>query len=680
MKAFLRAIALVSFGIASSLAQNANGRIAGIVTDPQGAVIPGASITVTNTATNDRRRTVSGPDGTYQVLNLPIGTYTVSAEHAGFTKLLTDPQQLLINQTLRIDIPLSIGRTTETVVVQAEGSNVETVNSTIGQSVTGRPVQELPLNGRNVLDLALTLPGVVETNPDSTAAGTYSIGGGRSDSVTFLLDGGLNNNLLDNSVVYNPNPDTIAEFKVLQNNYTAEFGRNAGGIVSAVVKSGSNELHGSLFDFVRNYAFNANPFFNNQQDLPKPVLKRQQFGGTLGGPISIPKLISGHDRLFFFVAYQGQRQKATAIGPGVTVYTPAEIHGDFSQAANGGPDPLVASFLQKYPYFQSNPNLAAQAIIDPARIDPIAQNFITANLIPTSPSGTLFPQAASSDDRDEVTGKVDYVITSNDRLSVTLGRNQNPQLVPFTNGANVPGYPDITRDVHYFGNVAYTKTFSPALLNEARFTAQRANRLHDQPAAKLPGAQQLGINITPDNPSGPPLLSFNSGLSTGLSYQGPTRLINNSYSFSDTLTWIRGRHNWKFGGDISAYQNNTVYDYFVNGYFQFSGPSGAGSQNDLADFLFGLPDFYYQFPEAPSNIRSKHYDAFAQDEWHVRKNFVLTLGVRYEYSQPKFDLQGRSFSFIPGVQSQRFVNAPIGLVFPGDKGAPRGSNFPDRND
>src|SRR5579872_855434 len=137
MKAFLRAIALVSFGIASSLAQNANGRIAGIVTDPQGAVIPGASITVTNTATNDRRRTVSGPDGTYQVLNLPIGTYTVSAEHAGFTKLLTDPQQLLINQTLRIDIPLSIGRTTETVVVQAEGSNVETVNSTIGQSVTG---------------------------------------------------------------------------------------------------------------------------------------------------------------------------------------------------------------------------------------------------------------------------------------------------------------------------------------------------------------------------------------------------------------------------------------------------------------------------------------------------------------------------------------------------------------
>jgi len=168
---------------------------------------------------------------------------------------------------------------------------------------------------------------------------------------------------------------------------------------------------------------------------------------------------------------------------------------------------------------------------------------------------------------------------------------------------------------------------------------------------------------------------------TGFSYQGPTTLINNTYVYSDTLTWIRGNHNWKFGGDFSAYQNNTVYDYLANGYFLFSGTSGGiGSGNDLADFLFGLPDYYTQFGEAPSNIRTKHVDGFAQDEWRVRKNLVLTLGVRYEYSSPKRDLQGRSFSFIPGLQSKRFVNAPIGLVFPGDPGAPRGANFPDKND
>ena len=627
------------------------------------------------------RHTVSGEDGTYQILDLPIGAYTVTAEHEGFTKVITDPKQLLINQTLRVDIPMAIGKTTETVMVQSEALNVETVNSTIGESVTGRPVQELPLNGRNALDLALTLPGVVETNPDSTAAGTYSVAGGRSDSVTFLLDGGMNNNLLDNGVVYNPNPDTIAEFRVLQNNYTAEYGRNAGGVISVVTKSGTNTLHGSLFDYARNDAFNANTFFNNQQDLPTPVLKRQQFGATAGGPITIPKLINGHDRLFFFVGYQSQRQSATAINPGVTVYTPAELAGNFSHAVNGAPDPLASSFLQQNPYFQPNPSLAAQGIIDPSRIDPVAQNYIKAGLIPSSSTGTLFPEASSLDNRDEITGKVDYVISPKDRLSFTLGWNRNPTLDPFTVGSDVPGYPDITRDIQYFGNLAYTRTFSPTLLNEARVTAQRFNRLHDQPAITLPTASQLGMNIPSDHATGPPLLQFNSGMYTGFSYQGPTTLINNTYAYSDTLTWIRGRHNWKFGGDFSAYQNNTVYDYLTNGYFLFSGTSGGiGSQNDLADFLFGLPDYYLQFGEAPSNIRTKHVDGFAQDEWHLRRNFVLTLGLRYEYSSPKLDLQGRSFSFIPGLQSQRFVNAPVGLVFPGDPGAPRGANFPDKND
>lgn len=668
-----------------AFAQTSNGRIIGVITDPQGAVVPGAKISVTNVSTNETRQTVSGADGTYQVLDLPIGSYRVTAEHSGFTQVVTEPHDLLINQSLRIDIPLAIGKTSETVVVSGESLNVETVNSTIGQSVVGRAVQELPLNGRNVLDLAKTLPGVVETNPDSgaAAAGTgagYSVAGGRSDSVTFLLDGGLNNDLLDNGIVLNPNPDTIAEFHVLQNNYTAEYGRNSGGIISVVTKSGTNEVHGDLFEFVRNNDFNANTFLNNEQGLSVPVLKRNQFGGTLGGPVTIPGVIHGRDKLFFFVGYQGQRQSATAFNPTVQVYTPAELNGDFSHAVSGGPDPLVASFLQQFPYFQPNPALASQAIIDPARIDPIAQAYIKAGLLPATPSGLLTPEAASTDTTDEVTGKVDYLITPNDRLSATLGWNRNPQLNPFTLGANVPGYPDITRLTTYSGNVVYTKTFSPTLLNEARVTAQRFNNLQDVPAAKLPTASQLGMTFNSDNETGPPLLSFQSGLSTGFSYGGPTALVSNTYNFSDTLTWIRGRHNWKFGGDISAYQNNTVYDFIVDGVFGFDGTSGGiGSGNSLADFLFGLPDYFEQYGAAASNIRSKHTDEFAQDEWHMRKNLTVTLGLRYEYSTPKIDTQGRSFSIIPGDQSQRFPNAPVGLVFPGDPGAPRGANFPDKD-
>ncbi len=681
MKKLFLSIFVALCGVVCAIAQNANGRIVGMVTDPQGAVIPGVKISVTNVATNETRQTNSTADGTYQVLDLPIGRYKVSAEHTGFTKLITDPHELLINQTLRVDLPLSIGKTSETVVVEAASLNVETVNSTISQSVTGRPVQELPLNGRNVLDLALTLPGVTETNPDSNSAGTYSVAGGRSDSVTFLLDGGINNDLLGNNVVLNPNPDTVAEFRVLQNNYTAEYGRNAGGIISVVTKSGTNELHGSLFDYVRNDAFNANTFFNNQQDLPVPVLKRQQFGGTLGGPVTIPKIIHGHDRLFFFVGYQGQRQSALAINPGVSVYTPAELTGDFSHAVNGGPDPMVSSFLQQFPYYQPNPNLAAQAIIDPTRIDPAAQAYIKAGLLPSAPNGLLFPEASATDNRNELTGKIDYLVTPNDRLSVTLGWNKNPQLSPFTFGANVPGYSDITRYLQYFGNVVYTKTFSPTLLNEARITVQRSNTLQAQPAGTLPSASQLGMNIPSDHATGPPLLSFASGLDTGFDYSGPTTLINTTYAYADTLTWIRGRHNWKFGADFSAYENNTVYDFLIDGLFGFDGTSGGiGSGNSLADFLFGLPDYFVQYGAAPSDIRTKHVDFFAQDEWHVRKNLTVTLGIRYEYGTPKSDTQGRTFSIIPGDQSQRFVNAPIGLVFPGDPGAPRGVNFPDKND
>jgi hypothetical protein len=220
-------ILLLLFPFVYGYAQNANGRVTGVITDPQGALIPGAKISVTNVGTNETRQTTSGQDGTYQVLNLAIGSYSVTVEHEGFTKVITDPHRLEINQTLRVDVPMAIGKTSETVVVESESLNVETVNSTIGQSVIGRAVQELPLNGRNVLDLAKTLPGVVETNPDtgSSAPGSgagYSIGGGRSDSITFLLDGGLNNDLLGNNVVLNPNPDTVAEFRVLQNNYTAE--------------------------------------------------------------------------------------------------------------------------------------------------------------------------------------------------------------------------------------------------------------------------------------------------------------------------------------------------------------------------------------------------------------------------------------------------------------------------
>lgn len=448
------ALLLGIFGILSGQVrgQNAGGRVVGTVYDQQGAVIPGANVTVTNTATQINTASVTGQDGFFQVLDLPVGVYHVSVEHQGFNKVVTQDKKLEINQSLRFDITLTVGTTNQVVTVEAKVSGVETVDPTLGQVVTSRAVQDLPLNGRDVLQLALLQPGVTEANPDYTGATTaggfaFSVAGGRPDSITYLLDGGLNNNLLDNSNVLDPNPDAIQEFRILTSDYTAEYGRNGAGVISVVTKSGTNSIHGSAYDYLRNTDFDANDYFNKQDGQPRDDLKRNQYGATLGGPII-------KDRIFWFVSYQGQRQTQGVTSLDITTFTPAELQGNFSQAVpNGGtvtdptgkpipvscgnpqcPDPNVAAFLQANPFFQSNPSLAAQAIIDPTKINPVSANYIGLGVIPTSPTGLFSSNGESTNNNNELTGKMDFVITPKDRLSATIGGFRNPSLAPYPFG------------------------------------------------------------------------------------------------------------------------------------------------------------------------------------------------------------------------------------------------------
>src|SRR6202451_3182541 len=439
----LTVVILVS--IPSLHAQDATGRILGKVTDQSGALVPEVKVTVTNEGTQISSTTVTDSAGFYQVLSLPIGAYHVAIDKDGFREEVFEHQALQINQSLRLDAKLVVGQRSDIVDVSDQAASVETSSDTVGNTVAGETIQRAPLNGRNVLDLALLQPGVTETNGDSSAAGSYSIAGGRSDSVTFLLDGGLNNNLLDNGVVFNPNPDTIAEFHILESNYSAEYGRNGGGVISVVTKSGTNNWHGSAFEFLRNDDFNANSYFNIVNGLPRDVLKRNQYGATLGGPIRIPGVVNGKDRFFFFIGYQGQKlsqQQATGEN---TVYTPAELNGDFSHAGSTGVDPngnplADGSSCGATPntYFQSNPALAAQAIIDPTKIDPTTTEYIKLGLIPTNPNGEADYQGSHTDNRNELTMKYDFLFTDKDRLSVTLGGFRNPQLNTFQ-FATVPG-------------------------------------------------------------------------------------------------------------------------------------------------------------------------------------------------------------------------------------------------
>ncbi len=661
----------VIIGAGVSTAQDATGRIFGTVYDPQGAVIPGTQIHATNIATQDTRATTTDKEGAFQILALPIGNYKLTAERTGFSRVITAEQKLLINQALRIDVRMQVGTENQTVEVGAEAAPVETVNPTLGQSITGRTLTNMPLNGRDMLDLALLQPGVTESNDDNGGAGKYSIAGGRSDSVTFLLDGGLNNDLLDNSNLLDPNPDAVAEFKLLTSDYTAEYGRSGGGIISEVLKSGSNQIHGSLFEFFRNRVFDANDYFNKQQvpEVPRLDLKRNQYGATLGGPIL-------KDKLFFFLAYQGQRQIQAIPDVDQPVFSTAQLAGDFSNG--GSPDQGVVAFLNANPYFAATTNGGANnAQIDPTKFDPVAQAYLNANLIPSTSTGLLSTALEETDNRDELTGKFDLNLNSKDRLTFTVGVNRTPSTNPFP-FANVPGFPSSTVANYYFGNIGYTRVFSPTLLNEFHFVAHRSNFLSDTPGNHLPTGPQLGIGITPDLATGPTNIYFDNGFQIGPSENGPTRYVENTFSWSDGLTWTRGKHNWKFGAGFSPYQENLSYAFIVNGEFDFYTGTGTGTGNDYADFLLGVPDYYLQSALAPSNIRTKSTYVFGQDEWHARKNLVLTLGLRYEYNTPKSDTQGRSFSVIPGLQSQRFVNAPPGLVFPGDPGAPTGTNFPDK--
>jgi hypothetical protein len=707
----------------SATAQDTTGRVIGTITDQQGAAVPDANVTVTNTSTQHSSTTSTREDGTFEVVNLPVGLYRVEVQHAGFNKVATQPNRLEINQSLRFDVVLTLGAVSQTVTVESQTTRVETENPTVGATVTGEAIQDAPLNGRNVLDLAKLQPGVTESNPDNTGAGTYSIAGGRTDSVTFLLDGSLNNDLLDNGVVFNPNPETIAEFRILESNYSAEYGRNGGGIITEVTKSGTNQWHGSAYDYLRNGDLDANSFFNHLDGNPRDPLRRNQYGASFGGPIDIPRLIDGRNRFFFFVAYQGQKQSdlTTPLFSQVNVLTPAEVaSGDFSQAAsNGGPDPGVTCFLTGFfqntqdpnlpdgtgcgpvvgavhtqgtphPFFQNPIQPAACAALacalDPTKFNPVSLNYINDGLMPVSPTGLLTPTSSTTDDRNELTMRFDFQVTPKDQITATLGGQRNPTLDPFVTASNlvpwadVPGFSTTTKLDDYFLNLGYTHIFSVNVLNEVRFATQRLSSKQGDPVGPNAANNALSLgfaNLTPDNPTGPPLVAIDAQATTiGYTFAGPTTLVNNTFGVSDTLTWIRGKHTWKMGAGVSAYQNNQLFDFITNGVFDFN---GTITGNGFADFLLGAATDYTQGSAAPSNIRTKSWYGFVQDEWKVTKNFTLSLGLRYEYNSPKLDTLGRTFSIVPGDISARFPGAPVGVVFPGDRGAPRGVNFPDRD-
>lgn len=688
---FLAVLCLTSLVIVAtagrSAAQQATAQLTGSVKDPTGAVLVGAKVTLKNSDTNIARTVNTNKDGDYLFTLIPIGTYELTVEQQGFSKAVQRGIKLEINQNAHLDIALQLGTETQTVEVSSAVTQVDTISATLGKVETTQRILDLPLVDRDTLQLGLLQAGVFAPDPDDGSGNPFSVSGQRSESLTFLLDGADNNDFLGNNIVVSPNPDAVAEFKILTNNYNAEYGRTSGGIVNQVIKSGTNAFHGTVFEFLRNDVLNARDYF-----LPERTsFKRNVFGGSVGGPII-------KDKTFFFFSYQGGRRREGQVAPVLTVLSPAERGGDFGEDFTGNTDPNTGLDTgQLY-----NPVDGTPYTDNMVPVNPVIANYIDRYMpTPNLPGNRFISGPVAQIREDQAIVRVDHNISSKDTLSGVYLFEDAPDFYPFqilkgaSTGGNVPvgsGFSDKNR--FQSGSLTWTHTISANMLNEFRFAANRAAYFQAIPQDTTSPADLGFTNVNPDDVAGtaPPIMFIDPlGLNLGPNPQGPTKLHDATFQFQDTVSWNRGSHNLKFGADLRWIRNNFAFDFFNNGSFffgdfgNFTASTANGGDNlspgdVLADFVGGFYDNYFQFSSAKYGIRTHSLYFFAQDSWKVLPRLTLDLGIRYEYNSPQIDPHDNIIGFFPGTQSTVFPDAPPNLLYPGDPGTPNRSLVdPDRN-
>ena len=666
-KNFIRLV--FSFGAlfvftAVALGQN-TGTISGTVQDQSGAVVAGATVKAQNPATSFSRETTSATNGFYRFDQLPVGTYTVSVEAAGFKKSVTQSVALSVNDSLTLDVKLEVGQVSEVVTVSEAPSAVNTETSVVGRTVDNRTLNDLPIlagaAGRNPLQLAPLQAGVMPAGQ----VGPFSVNGQRAQSNNFLLDGGDSNDLAINvpDAVSGFSPDALQEFRILTNTYSADYGRNSGAIVALISKSGTNEYHGNLFHFFRNRVLNATPFFNNAAPTfvgqRKPQFNVNEFGGTIGGPLHLPRfgeggpsIYSGKDRTFFFFSYLGFRRRQ---GVSQTATVPTQAQRDVINAV-GTPE--------------------ARALLA---------------LIPAANSGsTLFSSASNSLDRDQFSIRGDHRFSDNNSMFITFFNEDQVFTDPFAfGGSTIPGF-GTTGELR-FTNVVVSDfhTFSPRTVNEFRFSWHQRDTLSVIPLNRTSPAE-LGIQgVIPDDPNaaGPPRIDITGFTTFGNTIQGPQGRDDNTFQFVNNVSHNHGNHHFKFGGEYRNYYQNQVFDFINNGLYVFTGDMGAifglpnipGLNGALSDFARGLPIQYIQNSAGSPRYETQSYNAFLQDDWKIRPNLTINLGVRYELDKPLVDSENRVNTFRLGQQSTVFPTAPLGMVFPGDAGIPDSTYPTDKN-
>ncbi|MGH9783385.1 MAG: carboxypeptidase regulatory-like domain-containing protein, partial [Terriglobia bacterium] len=638
-----------------ALAQTHRASVRGVVADPTGAPVQQVAVRIANETTGESRAAVTEADGRFAVAMLSPGAYRIEVERPGFKKFVSQTE-LQINQELWLPVSLELGEVTEEVVVTAPLVPLETESAALGAVIDARQVAGLPLDGRNFLELSLLAPGAAPA-PQGSASSlrgdfAFTVNGAREDAHSFLLDGLYNVDPKLNTPGVRPPVDAIREFEVLTSTYDASFGRNAAGQVNVVTQSGTNALHGTAFGFFRTRALDARNFFAPPNE-PAPDYNREQFGGSLGGPIA-------RNRTFFFGDYERThlREGITRIA---TVPTLAERNGDFSQSLL--PPPVDPISRQAFP---------GRRIPAPF-IHPIGRAI--AGLYPepnrSAPRGNFVSSPTLRDDIDHFDVRLDHGFGEGSTLTTRYSFSDRRFFEPFVSTVSVPGYgTDVPRRGQNLG-VSLTQAFGPALVNEARFGYSRV----------AIGVFQEGQGESLNRQVGLPEISSNArdfGLSqitvTGFSPLGdefttPQESSTDMVQVLDTFTWTRGAHLVKAGGDFRWVRQEAYRDVLSRGFLNFSDRYLTG--NALADLLLGFPLVTGgAVLDNPQRLRAPAWSGFVQDNWRLRSNLNLNAGLRYEYIAPAVDAEDRANLYDP-VTGQ--------LVPVGTGGIPRGGYEPDRN-
>jgi hypothetical protein len=658
---------LISSFSTPTFADDLYGRIRGGVNDSSGAAVAGVQITATNVDTGVAKTVISGSDGGYEFLQLAApGKYFVQAEQKGFKAYRVDAIELKLNQIYVLNFALEVGVVTESILVRADQAQVETTSIQLGRNIDASTVVDLPLNGRNWVQLQQTLPGVVAA---SDRFGTnYATNGGRSQANSYLVNGTDANDLPLNSLQIIPNPDSIAEVNLITNTINPEYGRNGGAILNATTKSGTNDFHGDVFEFFRDTGLNTKNFFSSSTT----VFHRNQFGATIGGPFV-------KDKLFGFFSYQGTRARQPQAGGTTTVFTQAERTGNFSDGSGtspftgASPIPLVGengqTFAAGTPYSQIFPT----GNIPSVDLNPISAN-LTNQFVPLPTIGTTFEfNPITPQTTDQYLGRVDYTLSKRDTIwgYFFLQPNSTTDTLPFT-GSTLPGFAEQSRSRSQQYTVAHSHTFGSSAINEARFGYQRFNFLAVQPVTPtLPSS--AGFDISPQNPAGAglPFISVTGLFNLGFSTNGPQPRIDQTYQFTDNFSKNIGRHALKFGFEMRRSQVENPFFFNNNGAFTFAGSGTFSTGNPGADFLLGIPDSFAQSSGGFIDARTQTYYSYAQDQFKFRPNLTITYGVGWQIDTPLSDVFNRGLAlncFRPGQQSTVFPTAPAGLTFPGDRG------------